>query len=149
MTGGVAARPVAASRARRLNPKLLVAGLVIVAAVAYLIYTATQSTAASYFVTVGELQQQAALNDGHRVRVGGNVKPGTIQKGGPGEPIRFEVTDGTAVMPVSYTGDLPDIFTDNVQVVVEGTYHANGTFEADTLLTKCPSKFEATKTASQ
>lgn len=126
-----------------INPKLLIAGVAILIAVAYLIFSAMQGSAASYFVTTSELQAQAAKMDGQRVRVGGNVVPGTIEKGSPGEPIRFVVGDGTTTFPVVYTGVLPDIFADNTQVVVEGTYHAGGGFQADTLLTKCPSKFQA------
>jgi cytochrome c-type biogenesis protein CcmE len=138
MTGAVA---TPSRKGSWVNPKLLVAGIAILLAVGYLIFNAMQGSAASYFVTTSELQQQSAKMDGQRVRVGGNVVPGTIQKGDPGQPIQFVVGDGTTQIPVVYTGVLPDIFADNTQVVVEGTYHANGGFQADTLLTKCPSKF--------
>ncbi len=148
MTGTTAASPATPKRARFFNPKLIVVAVVIFAAVGYLIYNAFQSSAASYFVTVGELQQQSAAMNGHRVQVGGNVKTGSIVKGTPGSPISFSITDGTHSIPVVYSGVLPDIFSDQVQVVVEGTYHANGTFQADNLLTKCPSRFTAaTKTS--
>lgn len=148
MTDLTADNPVARKRARLLNPKLIVVALVIFGAIGYLIYNAVQSSAASYFVTVGELQQQSSSMDGQRVQVGGDVKSGTIVKGAPGQPISFVLTDGTHTVPVVYHGVLPDIFSDQVQVVVEGTYHANGTFQADSLLTKCPSRFTAaTKTS--
>ena len=148
MTGTVTTSPAESKRAPWLNPKLIVVALVIFAAIGYLIYNAVESSAASYFVTVGELQAKAATMDGQHVQVGGNVKSGSIVKGNPGDPISFVLTDGTKTMPVQYSGVLPDIFSDQVQVVVEGTYHANGTFQADTLLTKCPSKFSAaTKTS--
>ena len=148
MTGATAPTPAVASRARLLNPKLIAVAAVILAVIGFLIYNAFQSSAASYFVTVSELQAQSAAMDGQRVQVGGNVQPGTIQKGLPGDPINFVVTDGTHSIPVVYSGVLPDIFADNAQVVVEGTYHANGTFQADSLLTKCPSRFTAaTKTS--
>jgi len=148
LTGATAPTPAVASRARLLNPKLIAVAAVILAVIGFLIYNAFQSSAASYFVTVSELQAQSAAMDGQRVQVGGNVQPGTIQKGLPGDPINFVVTDGTHSIPVVYSGVLPDIFADNAQVVVEGTYHANGTFQADSLLTKCPSRFTAaTKTS--
>lgn len=147
MTGGAIANTSgAAGRYQWLNKKLLIGGLILAVAVGYLIFTAMRGNAAEYFVTVGELNQHAAQVDGKQVRVGGDVVPGTIHKGGPGGAITFEVTDGTLTMPVVYHGVLPDIFSDNVQVVVEGTYHQNGAFQADTLLTKCPSRFEATQT---
>lgn len=138
-----AATPVAGRRFAWVNPKLLVAGVAILLAVGYLIFNAMQGSASSYFVTVSELEQQSVQMNGQRVRVGGNVVPGSIQKGNPGDPIQFVVGDGTNSIPVSYNGVLPDIFTDNTQVVIEGTYHADGTFEASTLLTKCPSRFTA------
>ncbi len=148
MTGATATTAGVPTRARLLNPKLIVVALVIFAVIGYLIYNAFQSSAASYFVTVSELQAQSATMDGQRVQVGGNVKPGSIDKGAPGDPINFIVTDGTKSIPVVYSGVLPDIFADNAQVVVEGTYHVNGSFQADSLLTKCPSRFTAaTKTS--
>jgi cytochrome c-type biogenesis protein CcmE len=148
LTATTTVEPPSPTRARFLNPKLIVVGVVIFAAIGYLIYNAFQSSAASYFVTVGELQAQSATMDDQRVQVGGNVKTGTIVKGAPGQPISFVLTDGTHTIPVTYGGVLPDIFSDQVQVVVEGTYHANGTFQADNLLTKCPSRFTAaTKTS--
>ncbi|MDI3340559.1 MAG: cytochrome c maturation protein CcmE [Sphaerobacter sp.] len=148
MTGGAVPKPAAASRrAPWLNTKILVAGIVLVCAVGFLIYNSLQGNAAAYFVTVGELQAQADKVDGTRVRVGGDVEPGSIQMGGPGEPIRFVITDGTHTMPVVYQGVAPDIFSDHVQVIVEGTFRAGGEFHADTLLTKCPSRFTATQEA--
>ena len=148
MTGTVAPQPEKGRRAPWVNPKLIVVALVIFASIGYLIYNAVESSAASYFVTVGELQAKAASMNGQHVQVGGNVKTGSIVKGNPGDPITFVLTDGTQTLPVRYSGVLPDIFSDQVQVVVEGTYHADGTFQADTLLTKCPSKFSAaTKTS--
>ncbi|HEX3722928.1 MAG TPA: cytochrome c maturation protein CcmE [Nitrolancea sp.] len=148
MTGTVTTSPVERKRTPWLNPKLIVVALVIFASIGYLIYNAVASSAASYFVTVSELQAKSAAMDGQHVQVGGNVKTGSIVQGNPGDPISFVLTDGKQTMPVSYSGVLPDIFSDQVQVVVEGTYHADGTFQADTLLTKCPSKFTAaTKTS--
>ena len=142
MSSGVMVNP-APRRMPWLNLKLLVAGIVILIAVGFLIFQTMQSTTMAYFVTVGELEQSAALVNGQVVRVGGNVEPGSIVKGVVGQPMHFSVTDGTHAIPVVYSGSIPDIFADNTQVVIEGTYHSNGTFQADSLTTKCPSKFEA------
>jgi cytochrome c-type biogenesis protein CcmE len=47
-------------------------------------------------------------------------------------------------MNVVYNGIIPDAFTEDVQVIVEGKYHKDtNTFNASTLLAKCPSKYEA------
>ncbi len=142
MSSGVMINP-APGRMPWLNPKLVVAGVVILIAVGFLVFQGMQSTTMAYFVTVGELEQSSASVDGRVVRVGGDVQPGSIVQGSVGQPLQFNVTDGVHSIPVSYSGSIPDIFADNTQVVIEGTYHSNGTFQADTLTTKCPSKFEA------
>jgi cytochrome c-type biogenesis protein CcmE len=62
--------------------------------------------------------------------------------------LRFRLRDvkGTAVVPVVYTGSVPDPFRVGRDVAVDGTLQ-NGTFVAvkDTLVTKCPSKYTAKK----
>jgi cytochrome c-type biogenesis protein CcmE len=61
-----------------------------------------------------------------------------------GDSLRFRVRDrdGTASVPVTYTGVVPDPFRDGREVIVSGELR-NGTFvgERDSLVTKCPSKF--------
>jgi cytochrome c-type biogenesis protein CcmE len=58
--------------------------------------------------------------------------------------VNFKITDAkTTAMPVVYSGVVPDIFQAGAQVVVEGKLGSNGVFQAQTLLTKCPSKFQA------
>jgi hypothetical protein len=47
-----------------------------------------------------------------------------------------------ASIPVVYAGTVPDIFREGIQVVVEGKMGSDGTFEAETLLAKCPSKYQ-------
>ena len=63
-----------------------------------------------------------------------------------GADLRFDITDrdgGTAVLPVSYTGVVPDPFRDGREVIVTGELSQDGVFMAqkDSLITKCPSKF--------
>jgi cytochrome c-type biogenesis protein CcmE len=97
---------------------------------------------------VSELQARAGEVNGRRVRVGGDVVPGSIIHGGPGEPIHFRITDGTSELEVVYSGVLPDIFTDGRHVIVEGLYRAGQPVQADSVLTQCPSRFEATPQAA-
>jgi len=132
-------------RARRnpwLNVKLLVAGSVLIATVAFLVYHALGSSMA-YFVTVGELQTSTTDMTGRQLRVGGNVENGSIQQAGVGQEMHFVVTDGTHTLPVTYSGTVPDIFADGVEVVVEGTMQPDGSIVANNVLTKCPSKFQS------
>lgn len=143
MSGISLAAPAERDQRRRLDVRLLLAALVIASAVAYLMYTALQSSTASYFVTVSELQGRATEVEGQRVRVGGDVMPGSIRIGGPGEPIHFEITDGVRQIAVVYQGILPDLFAEHRHVIVEGTFRNGQLIEADTLLTQCPSRFES------
>jgi cytochrome c-type biogenesis protein CcmE len=50
--------------------------------------------------------------------------------------------DGSAQLPVDFSGIIPDTFVDDADVVVEGNRRTDGVFEATTLLAKCPSKYE-------
>jgi cytochrome c-type biogenesis protein CcmE len=70
-----------------------------------------------------------------RLRLGGLVKPGTIQRG-QNLNIRFEVTDGKTEVPVHFQGIVPDLFRAGQGVVAEGKMDASGTFMADTVLAK-------------
>jgi cytochrome c-type biogenesis protein CcmE len=124
------------------NPKFAIAAAVLVCAVGYLMYTSAQSTSASFFDTVSELTARADSADGQLVRVGGDVVEGTIEIDGVAGPVYFEITDGIDTLPVVYDGQVPDIFDEHIEAVVEGTFHKDGIFQADTVLTKCPSRFE-------
>ena len=67
-------------------------------------------------------------------RIGGLVEEGSLKRG-QGETIRFSVTDGGAVVPVTYTGVLPYLFEENQGMVGTGRY-INGVFEASEILAK-------------
>ncbi len=126
------------------GPRLtvLMAGAALVLGVAYLIVTATQ-TSTVYYLTVGELLGKGPTVHGQQLRVAGDVAPGSVHRDEAGLALRFLVQDGSGQIPVTYRGKpVPDIFGEDVQVVVEGKYGADGTFVASTLLAKCPSKFD-------
>jgi len=130
---------------RRL--KLLVAGGSILLGVLYLVVTALQ-TSTVYYITVGELLSRDSSTSTQQVRVAGDVVPGSVERIDAGLALKFLVHDGSGQMPVYYKGGpVPDIFGDQVQVVVEGKVGPDGTFQASTLLAKCPSKFETEASA--
>ncbi len=136
----------AASPAGGRRLKLLIAGGTILLGVCYLIVTALQ-TSTVYYMTVGELMARGSAASTQQVRVAGDVVPGSVEKIDAGLALRFQVHDGSGQMPVYYKGGpVPDIFGDQVQVVVEGKVGPDGTFQASTLLAKCPSKFETDAT---
>jgi cytochrome c-type biogenesis protein CcmE len=77
---------------------------------------------------------------GTRIRLGGLVKPGSVQRGEQ-LAVRFEVTDGKSAIAVSYQGVLPDLFREGQGVVAEGVVQAGGAFKADSVLAKHDEKY--------
>lgn len=67
-------------------------------------------------------------------RIGGLVETGTLVRG-EGETITFNVTDGAASIPVSYTGILPDLFNEGEGMVGTGRL-VDGVFEATEILAR-------------
>ncbi len=123
---------------RPLPMKFVLAGGIVLLAFVYLIVTGL-NLGTAYYLTVGELRTSGPTIS--PVRVSGNVVPGSIVR--DGTHLQFKIADSTGSLPVAYSGVVPDIFGDNIQVVVEGRPDAAGTFQASTLLAKCPSKFQA------
>jgi len=113
---------------------------VVAACVGYLVYSAS-GAASEYYLTVSELRsQQPTTAD---VRVAGVVQ-NDIQRSDGGLHVRFTEKDGTASVPVDYTGALPDIFKPGITVVADGRLGADGVFHARAVLAKCPSRFSTT-----
>jgi cytochrome c-type biogenesis protein CcmE len=77
---------------------------------------------------------------GTRIRLGGLVKPGTLERG-DNLAIRFEVTDGNNGIKVAYQGILPDLFREGQGVIAEGALQPGGTFKADSVLAKHDEKY--------
>jgi cytochrome c-type biogenesis protein CcmE len=72
---------------------------------------------------------------GTRVRIGGLVKEGSVQRG-PDQTVVFQVTDTNKVVKVSYRGILPDLFREGQGVVAEGVLVSLSEFKADSVLAK-------------
>ena len=130
-----------APRRRRMLPwSMVVAGVLIAGAVAYLIFANTTASAA-YYMTIQELRACHTCA-GKIVRIAGSVQTGSIVRDDKTQTVNFTIVDSKSTLPVTYSGVVPDIFRADVTVVVEGTLPASGIFHANTLLTKCPSKFQ-------
>ncbi|TMF46714.1 MAG: cytochrome c maturation protein CcmE [Chloroflexi bacterium] len=113
---------------------------VVAACVGYLVYSAS-GAASEYYLTVSELRsRQPATGD---VRVAGVVQ-NDVQRSDGGLHVRFTEKDGTASVPIDYTGTLPDIFKPGITVVADGRLGADGVFHARAVLAKCPSRFSTT-----
>jgi len=77
---------------------------------------------------------------GSRIRLGGLVKPGTLQRGDQ-LAVRFDITDGNRDILVRYQGILPDLFREGQGVIAEGTLEPGGAFVADSVLAKHDEKY--------
>jgi cytochrome c-type biogenesis protein CcmE len=86
------------------------------------------------------------LTPGTRIRIGGLVKPGSLQRG-ENLNIRFEVTDGKSDISVRYQGIVPDLFREGQGVVTEGKLEAGGTFVADMVLAKHDERYMSREVA--
>jgi cytochrome c-type biogenesis protein CcmE len=97
----------------------------------------------TYYKTIPELAQMGPHAHGQRLRVGGDVQPGSIQKSGA--QVMFVLHQGPQQLRVVYAGSdpLPDTFRDNAMALADGHLGADGTFEASKIQAKCASKYEA------
>ena len=127
----------------RKRVKFLLLGVGIVATMGTLLIVGMSGPGGmNYYVSVSEFVQ-APDRYSSGFRINGKVAEGSIDRKPTGQDVAFLVTDGEATLPVSYHGIIPDTFVDGADVVVEGRLTPQGSFEAHTLLAKCPSKYEA------
>ncbi len=97
----------------------------------------------TYYHTVAELASLDATELRQRIRIGGNVEAGSIQRF-PGR-VDFILKEEGQGLPVSYVGSdpLPDAFKDGAQCLIEGKVMPDGRFVAEQVQAKCASKYEA------
>lgn len=149
----------------RIN-KFVIGGILILGAVVFLIWTATTASA-EYFLTVDELHAKSSGVVDKNLRVSGAVIGDTIQydpqsltlsfevahvpadnlaieeEGGLAEVLHQAVMDPSRTrMKVVYVGPKPDLLRNEAQAIVTGHLDADGTFYAEELLLKCPTRYE-------
>ena len=157
----VSARAGNANRA-----KFIVGGVLIIAAIVYLIITSSRASA-QYFMTVDELDAKQGDVIGRDLRVSGAVLGDTIQydpqsltlrftvahvpgdnkeieeQGGLAEVLHAAVIDPDRTrLEVVYVGPRPDLLRNEAQAIMTGKIGEDGVFYADELLLKCPTKYE-------
>ena len=130
------------------NTRFMVGLVAVAGVVSYLVWTGVTETMV-YYLTPTELLAKVSDDPTFRdmgVKVSGKVVPGTYHRG-EGELLhKFTVrdlVDEGSTFDVEYRNALPDTFSDEVEVVLEGRLRADGVFVANTLLTKCGSRYEA------
>lgn len=90
---------------------------------------------AAYFYAPHDVETKG-VEPGRPIRLGGMVVAGTLKKAADGVTITFDVTDGKATVPATFTGIAPDLFKEGSGVVAEGAFNESGTFVASELLAK-------------
>ena len=160
--------PTTRPAARGGKAKFIVGGLLIVAAIVYLIISSTTANA-QFFLTVDELMARKAemVAANRDVRLSGAVIGSTIQYDSktftltftianiPSDNALIDIKGGLAAVlhaavvnpnvtrvPVVYKGVKPDLLKDEAQAIMTGKIGADGTFTATELLLKCPSRYE-------
>lgn len=149
-----------------MKPKFLLGGLLILAAVVYLIVSSTKASA-EYFMTVDELKAEGSAAVNKSVRLSGAVIGDTIQydadtltltfevahvsgdnneieaQGGLAEVLHQAVIDPSrSRTKVVYIGVKPDLLRGEAQAIMTGRLGDDGVFHADELLLKCPTRYE-------
>jgi cytochrome c-type biogenesis protein CcmE len=112
----------------------------ILVSLGYLAYTGVQDSK-SYYVTIKELNGMGNAAYAKRLRVAGNVVPGSIKRSGT--RVDFMLKENDLTLPVSYTGTEapPDTFKDDSQALADGSFGRDGVFHAKQLQAKCASKY--------
>ncbi len=129
-------------KGRKKRKRFLVAGLVLLTALGYLIYSAVASNS-EYYLTVGEVYAMGAQARESQIKIGGRVVEGSIAWDRGSGSVRFTIGDERGhTMPVSYRGVVPDSFQPGAEVILEGKLGQDGGFVATALLAKCASKYE-------
>lgn len=146
--------------------KFIIGGVLILAAVVYLITSSTQASA-EYFMTVDELNAEGSSAINKSVRLSGAVLGDTIQYDAstltltfevahvPGDNAEIEAQGGLAEVlhqavmdpsrsriTVVYEGVMPDLLRNEAQAIMTGKLGEDGVFHAEELLLKCPTKYE-------
>jgi cytochrome c-type biogenesis protein CcmE len=112
-------------------------GLGILAVAALLVLTALEDSVV-FFHSPTEVAEKRVSTD-RRLRIGGLVEEGSVQRGA-GPEVRFRVTDLANAVAVSYGGILPDLFREGQGVVVEGRIR-DSVLVADQVLAKHDEKY--------
>ena len=157
------------SEGRRVSSgrgKFLMGGILIVAAIVYLIASSTQA-AAQYYLTIDELYAKGDSLDDRDIKISGVVDGDTIQYDVKNLELRFTIANVPADLDdideagglaealhvalgnpdskrleIEYIGVMPDLLRDEAQAIVTGRMGEDGVFHAYELLLKCPTRYE-------
>jgi cytochrome c-type biogenesis protein CcmE len=122
--------------------KVLLGGIVVVTALAWLGFVGFQESKA-YYITVDEYTSMKESFDGKTLKLAGEVVAGSIDRTKP--QMEFVISNQDKKIRVQYVGKeiIPDTFKDGTKALVEGKVTSDGIFQASHIEAKCASKYEA------
>jgi cytochrome c-type biogenesis protein CcmE len=118
---------------KRKRLTFVLVGMGLLLAAAALVMTAFEENIV-FFYSPSDIQAKG-LGEDRRIRLGGLVEEGSVEKIDGGKTVQFKITDLAETVPVIYSGLLPDLFREGQGVVAEGVLY-NGVFRADEVLAK-------------
>ncbi|HET7645483.1 MAG TPA: cytochrome c maturation protein CcmE [Candidatus Limnocylindria bacterium] len=142
----VVAPPEPALPPRRRPWGVLVLVAIVLAVVGYLAFSSV-GNALVYYLTPTELLARGDAAIGETVRLGGQVKPGSV--GGPATDLTFVLTDGETDVTVHSTVAPTRSFREGSGAVVEGRLGDDGVFEADQVIVKHDENYVAPEPGTQ
>ena len=81
---------------------------------------------------------------GKNLRVNGKLVLSSFERDSNGTLLHFSLTDGEETVAAVYNGLVPDLFFNEYsEILLEGTYGTDGLFDAQAIIVKCPSKYQA------
>ena len=129
----------------RSTKRLIIGGAVIILGVfGYLLYGGLDKNVV-YFLTPKELLAKGTKGVDVPVRLGGQVKPGSVKWNDATLDLNFTITDGTSEVAVRSKGAPPQMFRDGMGVVVEGRYLHDGVFNCTNLMVKHSNEYHPPK----
>jgi cytochrome c-type biogenesis protein CcmE len=117
---------------KRRRLYIVLTGMVLLSGAVALVLVALDENL-SYFYSPSEI---AEAPQGRPIRLGGLVEADSIKRQADGLTVTFRVTDLAASVPVTYSGLLPDLFSEGQGVITEGTLGTDGVFVAREVLAK-------------
>jgi len=131
------------SEKMRRKTRWFMLGAFIVAGAAFALIAATSmSKNLVYYWTPADLHKAGDKAYGATIRLGGMVAPGSIRKLG-GSAVEFDVKDSTRLVHVKTSSVPPQMFRENIGVVVEGTMVRSGYFESSRLMVSHNNEYKA------
>lgn len=126
---------------RHAKAKITVAAIVLASALGLLAYAGVQRGWV-YYMEVDGFVADASMH-AQRIRLNGHVDDQDVTVEPANLKARFDLLGETGRVPVEYHGVIPAMFKPGCQVVVEGQLDEAGVFQADSMMTKCASKYQA------